>query len=112
MIISVKSSQFTIRFNHGPSMRLRTTTVLLLFAFAKPPPTLKKSSLDIPQRKVDPVTLSNYHMCQSEGGRSSGGLGEREEKGSRYTGAKGTSFQTDDSTRHPHCACVRGRDQG
>ena len=37
---------------------------------------------------------------------------EREEKGSRYTGAKGTSFHTDDSMRQPHCACVRGRDEG
>ena len=107
MIISVKSSQFTVRFNHG-----RTTTILLLIAFAKPPPAPKKSSLDILQRKADSVTPSNYRLCRFESGRSSGGLGEREEKLSRYTGAKGTSFQTDDAMRHPHCVCVRGRDEG
>lgn len=62
--------------------------MLLLFAFSKPPPTLKKSSLDIPQRKVDPVTPSNYHMCQSESGRSSGGLGEGREGEQIYRGQR------------------------
>ena len=88
MIISVKSSQFTIRFNHGLSMRLRTTTVLLPVAFSKPPPTPKKSSLDVAQRKVDPVTPSNYRMCQSEGSRSSGGLERGKRRGAETQGPK------------------------
>lgn len=89
MIPSVKSSRLTIKFNHGLSRLSHwlsksicgtedKCSVLLLVALSKPLSTLKKSSLDILQRRADTITLRNCLMCQFVSGKSS--RGERKER--------------------------------